>query len=175
MRASHRPAPRLPGRRRLPAVLSVVLLLAACAPVPEAEALDPEAFAAAWDEARRADGPVPLLVDVYRPEVKERARGLEGARVLRIGTGKPRAAFADVDRDTPVYLYCGDGKGSAQIAKILDDLGFTRVHNLDGGLKAWVRADRPTVPLETLEPFGAPSRERAVPPSAEGHSPSEQP
>jgi rhodanese-related sulfurtransferase len=174
MRASHRPAPRPTRRRRLYAVLSVLLLFAACAPVPKADALDPEAFAAAWDAAR-SEVPPPLLVDVYRPEVKERARGLEGARVLAIGTDKPRAAFADVDRDTPVYLYCGDGKGSAQIAKILDDLGFTRVHNLDGGLKAWVRAGWPTVPMETLAPFGAPSRERAVPPSAEGHSPSEQP
>jgi rhodanese-related sulfurtransferase len=174
MRASHRPAPRSKRRRRPFAVLPVFLLFAACAPVPQAEALEPEAFAAAWETAR-TDVPPPLLVDVYRPEVKERARGLEGARVLRIGTDKPRDAFAGVDRDTPVYLYCGDGKGSAQIAKILDDLGFTRVRNLDGGLKAWVRAGRPTVPMETLAPFGAPSRERAVPPSAEGHSPSEQP
>jgi rhodanese-related sulfurtransferase len=108
------------------------------------------------------------LVDVYRPEVRERSKALEGAHVLRIGTDKPRKAFEGFDRSTPVYLYCGDGRGSAQIAKILEDMGFSEVNNLKGGLKAWIQAGRSTVTLSSLAPVGAwPS---GLPSSPEGES-----
>lgn len=157
-------------------LFALLLVVPACAPSPQADALEPDAFASAWRSAlTKADegaAPAPLLVDVYRPEVRERSKALEGAHVLRIGTDKPRKAFASIDRSTPVYLYCGDGRGAAQIAKILDDMGFAQIGNLQGGMKAWVQAGRPTVEMAGLNSMAEwPSEPEASP---KGENPDHQ-
>ena len=41
------------------------------------------------------------------------------------------------DKESPVLLYCGTGIRSLLTAKILRDLGYTRVSTLMGGFKAW--------------------------------------
>lgn len=46
-------------------------------------------------------------------------------------------ALADLDRDTPLALYCAAGVRSAKAARILADQGFTRVISLAGGITAW--------------------------------------
>lgn len=43
-------------------------------------------------------------------------------------------------------VYCASGGRSALAAVTLADLGYTDVAHLDGGLKAWKSAGRPTVP-----------------------------
>jgi rhodanese-related sulfurtransferase len=119
-----------------------------CAKSPQASGLAPADFQAAL--AARPDA---LLVDIYLQE-KPRKIGLPEAQVLKVGEQKPREAFSDVDHARPVYLYCGDGRGSGQIAKILDDMGFQEVYSLEGGVKAWKEAGLPVEPVQNLRAFG---------------------
>ncbi len=67
----------------------------------------------------------------------------------------PMSALLDrldeVPRDRTVVVVCRVGSRSAQVAAYLRQQGWPDVHNLDGGLVAWVRAGRELV-SETAAP-----------------------
>jgi len=48
--------------------------------------------------------------------------------------------------DTPILLYCGTGGRSALAAESLNQMGYTNVTSLDGGIVAWAAAG---LPIET--------------------------
>jgi rhodanese-related sulfurtransferase len=52
----------------------------------------------------------------------------------------------DTPDDCDIVLYCGTGGRSALAAKSLDDMGFTNVKSMDGGIVAWAEAK---LPLDT--------------------------
>lgn len=43
----------------------------------------------------------------------------------------------NLDKNKPVYVYCKSGGRSAKAAKILEEMGFTKIYDLDGGITAW--------------------------------------
>jgi sulfur-carrier protein adenylyltransferase/sulfurtransferase len=47
------------------------------------------------------------------------------------------------DPDQPIVIYCSAGMRSVLAAKRLQDMGFTNVVSLHGGLRAWRNADLP--------------------------------
>jgi rhodanese-related sulfurtransferase len=56
----------------------------------------------------------------------------------------------DIERIVPdpadlVVLYCAAGARSMLAAQSLQDMGYTNVHSLAGGVKAWKDAGLPTV------------------------------
>ena len=53
--------------------------------------------------------------------------------------------LGDLERrkEAPVILVCQTGARSMDACKKLEGLGFTRVHNLDGGVAAWRTAGLP--------------------------------
>lgn len=82
-----------------------------------------------------------FLVDVRTPE--EFAEGhITGALNLNYSDPDFAKQWRDIDRGTPVYLYCRLGKRSAKAAKVLDSLGFKKIYNLKGGFKAWEKANK---------------------------------
>ena len=86
----------------------------------------------------RADRP--QLVDV-REHPEFAAGRIAGARLLPLGELERRVA--ELDRSRPVVCVCRSGRRSAQAAEKLVALGFSRVHQLDGGLLAWEQAGLP--------------------------------
>lgn len=52
-----------------------------------------------------------------------------------------------LDRDRPVVFYCRSGSRSALAAQAFAAAGFD-AHNLDGGLKAWVKEGLPIEPAD---------------------------
>ncbi len=47
------------------------------------------------------------------------------------------------DSNTPLYLYCGGGFRSILAAASLTEMGYTNVHSIAGGWRAWVAAGAP--------------------------------
>lgn len=52
--------------------------------------------------------------------------------------------LAPMDRDAYYLFVCRSGGRSAKAARIALSLGFKNVHNLEGGMSAWVKANLPT-------------------------------
>lgn len=47
--------------------------------------------------------------------------------------------FAQFDKNAPIYIYCQSGGRSQKSAKILQQLGFKNIIDLEGGYGAWVK------------------------------------
>ncbi len=77
-----------------------------------------------------------ILVDVRTPE--EFAQGnIEGAANIDFLNSDFETKIQELDKSTPIYLYCRSGNRSGQSMKKMKALGFTEVYNLMGGYKAW--------------------------------------
>ena len=50
------------------------------------------------------------------------------------------AQIAELDRDTTYVVYCRSGNRSGQAMSVFDELGFTEVYDVDGGIVAWAEA-----------------------------------
>ena len=86
----------------------------------------------------------PVLLDVREPWEYEKAR-IEGAQLVPMREVPSRLEEIDPDKD--VVAICHHGGRSQQVAMFLEKAGFTRMHNLVGGVDAWSRTVDPTVPL----------------------------
>ncbi|MFA5861625.1 MAG: rhodanese-like domain-containing protein [Candidatus Thermoplasmatota archaeon] len=75
-----------------------------------------------------------LIVDVREPDEWADAR-IPGA--LHIPLGQIEARVGEIPRDRPVILQCRSGNRSAGATRALLELGFTNVHNLEGGIGDW--------------------------------------
>ncbi|MCI4336663.1 MAG: molybdopterin-synthase adenylyltransferase MoeB [Thermoplasmata archaeon] len=88
--------------------------------------------------------PRPLLIDVRLPGEWEIGH-LEGACLI------PRAELpervGELTSAAEIVVYCKSGVRSALAVRMLRDLGFTRVVQLEGGLNAWVERIDPTIPV----------------------------
>lgn len=47
------------------------------------------------------------------------------------------------ERGQAICLYCGGGNRSALAARSLQELGYTKVYSLEGGISRWIRENRP--------------------------------
>ena len=96
-----------------------------------------------------------LLVDI-RPEADRRREGeIPGSLVLDRGVLEWRldptssAAIPEASYDRRVVLICNEGYTTSLAAATLQQLGLTRVTDLDGGFRAWCAAGLPWVPGST--------------------------
>jgi rhodanese-related sulfurtransferase len=86
----------------------------------------------------------PLLLDVREPWEWDRAR-IEGSRLVPMREVPARLEELDPARE--VIAICHHGARSQQVALYLERNGFSKVHNLQGGVDAWSRTVDPAVPL----------------------------
>lgn len=49
------------------------------------------------------------------------------------------------DKHTPILVYCRTGRMSTSAAKQLQDLGYTNIYHLNGGMKAWDAQGLPVI------------------------------
>jgi len=54
--------------------------------------------------------------------------------------------LAELDPQAETVVICHHGGRSMQVAMFLEKQGFSRVHNLAGGLDAWARSVDPSMP-----------------------------
>ena len=102
------------------------------------------------DDARKAlaEEPSAQLFDV-REDREWNAAHAEGAQHLARGVAERDIERLVPDKSTPLYLYCGGGFRSALTADSLQQMGYTKVHSIAGGWRAWEEAG---APVERPEP-----------------------
>jgi len=117
--------------------------------------IDYEQFCGASDEAaipemsphelkRRMDAGEPFeLIDVREPFEYEIAR-IDGATLIPLGEITDR--LDELSDEQPIVVHCHTGKRSAQAVGLLQQHGFTKVYNLEGGIDAWSDQIDPNVP-----------------------------
>jgi len=77
------------------------------------------------------------LVDVRTPE--EFSSGYIANAVLIDYKGSDfKNKIAELNMEDPVFVYCAVGGRSGRAAKMLADMGFKEVYDLDGGMGAWL-------------------------------------
>ncbi len=85
---------------------------------------------------RSADGGVPEAIWLERNVLEWRCDPDSGARDPRVG-----------GLDRQVVVMCNEGYTSSLAAATLQQLGFSRATDLDGGFQAWRAAGLPVEPL----------------------------
>ena len=81
------------------------------------------------------------LVDVRTPE--EVADGtIAGSMHFDFYAEDFKEQLKVLDKDIPVYVFCRSGRRSADTAAMLEEMGFTRIYDLDGGVTAWQETGR---------------------------------
>ena len=95
--------------------------------------------AAAAAATAPSDGAEPLLVDVReRNEFVE----LRAPGAVLYPTSSFLLRFEELPRDRPLHVICRTGSRSAAVTAFLLRNGWTDVHNVAGGMVAWLRAGR---------------------------------
>jgi adenylyltransferase/sulfurtransferase len=102
----------------------------------------PAMTVAELDERRRGGAELDL-VDVREPHEWDIAR-IEGARLAPLSRFAESLRTFDSARD--VVLYCKSGGRSAKAVRQLQEAGFRRVWNLQGGILRWSEEIDPSVP-----------------------------
>lgn len=104
----------------------------------------------------RPDTTLPLLLDIRAPEEFQISH-LQDAR-LATELADALTHLADAPPDTPIVAYCSVGFRSSDLAKRLQEKGFTRVYNLEGSIFQWANEGRPIYQkgeeTDKVHPFG---------------------
>lgn len=92
-----------------------------------------------------AEQPELQILDVRRPD-EFMAGHLKGATPVTWGDADfEKQALNEISKDKPVLVYCRSGRRSTAATEALAGLGFTKLHNLEGGITAWQAAGKPVV------------------------------
>lgn len=83
------------------------------------------------------------LVDVRTLE-EFREGHLKNAHNICVTDGDFEENILKLDKEKPIYLYCRSGKRSARAAKMLKDLGFKEIYDMEGGYLNWESQDLET-------------------------------
>ncbi len=90
------------------------------------------------------EGRFDVILDVRQPaEYKE--MHILGAVLIPLDRLKDEARTKLNSPDKPVLTYCAVGGRSLQAARILMNMGYTHVFNLEGGIIAWKEKGYPVV------------------------------
>jgi sulfur-carrier protein adenylyltransferase/sulfurtransferase len=92
-------------------------------------------------KAKIDKGEALAIIDVREPREWDICR-IEGATLIPLGELPQR--IEELDREREMVVLCKMGGRSAQAVAFLRHQGFEHVHNLDGGILAWIDRVDPT-------------------------------
>ena len=81
------------------------------------------------------------IIDVRTPEEYEQ---MHIVNAQNIDSESPTfdEDIVKLDRKKPVILYCKGGVRSAKCAKKMEDAGFEKIYDLEGGLSRWQHSEK---------------------------------
>ena len=85
-----------------------------------------------------------VVLDVRTPDEYEGGR-LPDAQLLDFYRADFADRLAELPKDVPYLLYCRSGNRSGQTRALMEQMGFTDVADVDGGIAAWLDAGHPYV------------------------------
>lgn len=87
----------------------------------------------------------PVIIDIRRPE--EYAAGHLEAAAMQLDYYAPdfKEQLSKLDKSASYLIYCRSGHRSGLALGIMKDLGFTDIHDVEGGITAWTAAGLPVV------------------------------
>lgn len=88
--------------------------------------------------------PPPHLLDVREPEEHEFV-ALPGSTLIPLGQLFTHAAEIAAWKDEEIVVYCHHGIRSLHAIRQLQELGFTKLSNLSGGIDGWAREVEPAM------------------------------
>ncbi|MEM7549041.1 MAG: rhodanese-like domain-containing protein [Bacteroidota bacterium] len=91
-----------------------------------------------------------LIILDTRSEKEFNMSHIEGARFIDYDNFS-KQSLSDVDPDSRIVTYCSIGYRSEKIAEKLEELGFSNVNNLYGGIFEWKNSGNPVVNQEGNE------------------------
>lgn len=95
-----------------------------------AENVDADKFKSLIDEGNG------LLLDVRTPG--EVANGtIEGSTNINFNSPTFKSDVEKLDKDKPVYVFCASGGRSGNAMRMMKDMGFKEIYNLNGGYRGW--------------------------------------
>jgi adenylyltransferase/sulfurtransferase len=94
-------------------------------------------------KAKLDHGEQPFILDVREPNEWQICR-IPGATLIPLGQLPQRVG--ELDRTREMVVHCKMGGRSAKAVAFLRQQGFDRVHNLDGGILAWIDRVDPSQP-----------------------------
>lgn len=81
-----------------------------------------------------------IVIDVRTPA--ETADGVvPGAIKMEYGSNNFEEELATLDKSKDYLVYCAAGARSGKTARIMQDMGFENVYNLDTGYEGWLEAE----------------------------------
>ncbi len=83
-----------------------------------------------------------VVVDVREPDEFKQGH-LQGARNIPLSQLANRAAELEKFKDKPVLLVCERGNRTRAAVKIFREKQFSALHQLKGGMQAWIEAKMP--------------------------------
>ena len=107
------------------------VLAAGCANGQGNRALEVRAFS---DSLKALPGAV--LVDVRTPEEYTESHLLNAQNICWTCPDFEQE-IVSIDKNNPVFVYCAVGGRSAQAASKLRSMGYKKVYDLKGGIRAW--------------------------------------
>ena len=84
-----------------------------------------------------------IIIDVRTPE-EFYAGHIKEATNIDFYDDEFLAKLKIVRKDIPIYVYCKSGGRSSVAARKMEELGFSKVYNLHGGISAWRYANYKT-------------------------------
>lgn len=92
--------------------------------------------------AEKLKSGTPVVLLDTRSEKEFRVSHLPGARLVAFDYFSAGAVSA-IPKDSEIVVYCSVGYRSERIGEKLQALGYTKVHNLYGGIFEWANQGRP--------------------------------
>ena len=78
------------------------------------------------------------LIDVRTPKEYEEGH-IGNASLIDFLADDFKDKIQILDKNKPVYLYCRSGGRSGKASKLMKELGFTEIRDLEGGYNNWIK------------------------------------
>jgi adenylyltransferase/sulfurtransferase len=84
-----------------------------------------------------------VLLDVREPFEWDICH-IDGAKLIPVGELPSR--MSELDSADDIVIHCKSGMRSAKAVRLLQEAGFAKLHNVEGGILAWAEQVDPSVP-----------------------------